>query len=83
MHPPAGGTRCSRLEGVTMYSIYTLVVGPVMDLIAAGYSNAEIGQKLFVATGTVKRHINNMYSKLGVSSRTQAIATSRRLHLLD
>ena len=54
----------------------------VLVLIAAGYSNAEIGQRLFIATGTVKRHINNIYGKLSVSSRTQAIARARQLGLI-
>lgn len=55
----------------------------VLELIAAGYSNADIARKLFIAHGTVKRHINNIYGRLGASSRTQAVAISRRLGLLD
>ena len=55
----------------------------VLELIADGNSNAEIARKLFIAHGTVKRHINNIYGKLGVGSRTRAIAISRRLGLLD
>jgi LuxR family maltose regulon positive regulatory protein len=54
----------------------------VLGLIAAGYSNAEIAGQLFIAVGTVKRHINNMYGKLGVKSRTQAIARARELGLV-
>jgi LuxR family maltose regulon positive regulatory protein len=55
----------------------------VLDLIAAGHSNAEIAQRLYIAIGTVKRHINNMYGKLGVSSRTQAIAKARDIDLIE
>jgi len=55
----------------------------VLDLIAAGYSNAEIAQRLFIALGTVKRHINNIYGKLSVKSRTQAIALARQLQLIE
>ncbi|NDJ54056.1 MAG: hypothetical protein GYB68_13365 [Chloroflexi bacterium] len=54
----------------------------VLALIADGLSNAEIGQRLFIAVGTVKRHTNNLYSKLGVHSRTQAIARARDLRLI-
>jgi ATP/maltotriose-dependent transcriptional regulator MalT len=44
----------------------------VLALIAGGFANREIATKLFISQGTVKQHINNIYSKLGVSSRTQA-----------
>jgi LuxR family maltose regulon positive regulatory protein len=51
----------------------------VLRLIVAGYSNPEIGQRLVIATGTVKRHINSIFSKLDVHSRAQAIARAREL----
>jgi LuxR family maltose regulon positive regulatory protein len=54
----------------------------VLKLISAGFSNREIADKLFIEIGTVKTHINNIYSKLNVHSRTQAIARSRDLSLL-
>ncbi len=54
----------------------------VLRLIADGLSNAEIASKLVIAQGTVKRHINNIYGKLGVQSRTQAVAKARELELL-
>ncbi len=54
----------------------------VLRLIAAGLSNQEIADRLIIATGTVKRHINNIYGKLQVGSRTQAVAAARDLHIL-
>jgi LuxR family maltose regulon positive regulatory protein len=54
----------------------------VLGLIAAGLSNQEIAQKLVVALSTVKKHINNIYTKLGVKSRTQALVQARELKLL-
>jgi LuxR family maltose regulon positive regulatory protein len=54
----------------------------VLRLIAAGLSNREIAEKLFVAVSTVKTHINNIYRKLDVSKRTQAVARARELNLL-
>jgi LuxR family maltose regulon positive regulatory protein len=55
----------------------------VLQLIAAGHTNAEIADKLYVVVGTVKAHTHNIYSKLGVRSRTQAVMRGRELRLLD
>jgi len=54
----------------------------VLHLIAAGLSNREIAERLFIGLSTVKKHTNRMYSKLGVKRRTQAIIRARELHLL-
>ncbi len=54
----------------------------ILGLIAAGQSNEEIAQTLVIALGTVKKHINNIYGKLGVHSRTQALAQAKALNLL-
>lgn len=54
----------------------------VLRLIAAGYSNQEVADTLVIALGTVKKHINNLYGKLAVSSRTQALLRGRALGLL-
>jgi LuxR family maltose regulon positive regulatory protein len=54
----------------------------VLRMIAAGDSNQEIATKLVVAPSTVKTHINNLYNKLGVNSRTQAVARAHELKLL-
>jgi LuxR family transcriptional regulator, maltose regulon positive regulatory protein len=54
----------------------------VLRLIAEGHSNQAIADALIVAVSTVKRHINNIYGKLDVRSRTQALARARELKLL-
>ena len=54
----------------------------VLRLIAAGHSNAEIAKALVIALSTVKTHTNTIFGKLGVASRTQAVARARELHLL-
>jgi DNA-binding NarL/FixJ family response regulator len=51
----------------------------IVGMMAAGYSNREIAKACFVAEGTVKNHISNILSKLGVRDRTRAVL--RALHL--
>lgn len=55
----------------------------VLKLIEAGYSNQDIAGNLVISLPTVKRHISNIYAKLGVKSRTQAVSLGRELSLLD
>jgi len=55
----------------------------VLKLIEAGHSNQEIAAKLVISITTVKRHISNIYAKLGVESRTQAISRGRELGLFE
>jgi LuxR family maltose regulon positive regulatory protein len=55
----------------------------VFRLIEAGCSNQQIAAKLVISIPTVKRHISNIYAKLGVESRTQAISHGRELRLFE
>jgi LuxR family maltose regulon positive regulatory protein len=55
----------------------------VLQLIEAGCSNQEIAEQLVISMPTVKRHISNIYAKLGVKSRTQAVAIGKELRLFD
>ncbi|HET8914050.1 MAG TPA: LuxR C-terminal-related transcriptional regulator, partial [Ktedonobacteraceae bacterium] len=54
----------------------------VIRLLADGKSNQQIADEFMVAVSTVKTHINNIYTKLGVHSRTQALVRARELLLL-
>jgi predicted ATPase/DNA-binding CsgD family transcriptional regulator len=54
----------------------------VLQLIAGGATNPEIAAALTVALSTVKTHVNNIYGKLGVSHRVQAINRARELNLI-
>ncbi len=54
----------------------------VLGLIAQGFSNQEIGQRLFLALDTVKGHNRRIFDKLQVQRRTEAIARARELGLL-
>ena len=55
----------------------------VLRLVSRGLSNRQIAEALFVTLGTVKKHLNNIFGKLQVKNRTQAVARSRELNLLD
>jgi DNA-binding CsgD family transcriptional regulator/pimeloyl-ACP methyl ester carboxylesterase len=55
----------------------------VLRLLGEGLSNAEIGQELVIAAGTVKTHTARIYGKLNVDNRTRAVARARELGLLD
>ena len=54
----------------------------VLRLVAAGRSNQQIAGDLTVTEHTVKKHLSNIFGKLGASSRTQAVAKARELRLL-
>jgi ATP/maltotriose-dependent transcriptional regulator MalT len=54
----------------------------VLRLLAGGASNEEIAERLVIAVSTAKRHVSNIFGKLTVSSRTQAVARARALGLL-
>ncbi len=54
----------------------------VLELIAEGLTNQEIATRLFLTLNTVKAHTRNIYSKLGVNSRIQAVARARDLGIL-
>jgi LuxR family maltose regulon positive regulatory protein len=54
----------------------------VLQLIAEGLTNPEIGSRLYLSTNTVKAHTRNIYGKLGVHNRTQAVARARALRIL-
>ena len=55
----------------------------VLKLIEGGYSNQDIADELVISMPTVKRHISNIYAKLGVESRTQAVSLGRELRLFE
>ena len=54
----------------------------ILRLISDGQSNQAIADRLVITVGTAKWHISNIYGKLGVRSRTQALARARELGLI-
>jgi len=51
----------------------------ILRLVARGYSNRQIAEALFITLGTVKKHLNNIFGKLQVANRTQAVGRAREL----
>lgn len=54
----------------------------ILQLLAKGYSNADISEKLFLSLSTVKTHVSNLFIKMDVKSRTQAIEKAKRLKII-
>lgn len=54
----------------------------VLLLIAEGLTNRQIAERLFVSENTVKTHVNNIYAKLEVNRRTQAVARAKVLGII-
>jgi LuxR family transcriptional regulator, maltose regulon positive regulatory protein len=55
----------------------------VLRLIAEGLSNQQLAARLYLSPHTIKVHTRNIYGKLDVTSRTQAVAKARALGILD
>ena len=55
----------------------------ILKIVATGASNKEIADQLFISEGTVKNHLSNILSKLGVRDRMQAILKAREYGIID
>jgi DNA-binding NarL/FixJ family response regulator len=51
----------------------------ILELIAEGLTNRQIGERMFLAEKTVKNYVSNMFTKLGMSRRTEAASYATRL----
>jgi LuxR family transcriptional regulator, maltose regulon positive regulatory protein len=74
---PAAVTHSSLVEPLTPREV------EVLQLLAAGLSNAEIANRLVITVGTTKRHVLQIYGKLDVHTRVQAIVKARELGLVE
>jgi LuxR family maltose regulon positive regulatory protein len=79
--PPAGAPRAAG-DAPGLIAPLTERESEVLRLVAAGEANREIAGQLVVTIDTVKKHLTHLFGKLGVTSRTQAIARARALGLL-
>ncbi len=75
-HSPQPRTATTLFERLTEREL------EVLHLLAAGRSNQAIARELFVAVGTVKRHVNSILGKLHAESRLEAVARARDLNLV-
>lgn len=81
-------SRIGKISGMTQPSMQLLAEPltrrevEVLELIKTGCSNQAIAGQLVISLPTVKRHISNIYTKLGVQSRTQAVAIGKELKIL-
>lgn len=54
----------------------------VLQLISDGHSNQEIGEKLFISESTIKTHVSNLFVKLDVKRRTQAVIRAKEWRII-
>jgi DNA-binding CsgD family transcriptional regulator len=76
--PPRGRGRATRGNRAGL----TARQAEVLQLLAAGLSNVEIADRLFVSPRTIETHVSAVMGKLGCSSRTEAVATAHREGLI-
>ena len=77
--PPLAAKLAERVSGTGL----SVREREVLQRMAAGKSNKEIGAELFISEGTVKSHVKGIFTKLDVVSRTEAIATATRRGLIQ
>jgi len=80
--PPAQPVPLPALPGSSGLEQLTEREREILLMVARGASNREISEALYIAGGTVKNHLSNILSKLGVRDRTQAALKARELGVL-
>lgn len=55
----------------------------ILQLLIKGHSNSDIANQLFLSISTVKTHVSNLYTKMNVKRRTQAIAKAKKLKITE
>jgi LuxR family transcriptional regulator, maltose regulon positive regulatory protein len=75
-------TELHTVEGVGVIETLTDTQQRIIGLIATGMSNQQVADKLCITVGTTKWHLNQIYGRLQVRNRTEAVARARDLQLL-
>ena len=78
-----GQSEARAAEGYLPADTLTVRELEVLGLVQRGLSNREVAKELFISRGTVKRHVENIMTKLGVSDRTQAVVRALQLRILE
>ncbi|KAA3646748.1 MAG: hypothetical protein DWQ07_11135 [Chloroflexi bacterium] len=76
-------TKQTKSAGLDLIEPLSARESEVLELMAEGLTNQEIGSKLFLSLNTVKVHARNIYGKLGVNNRTQAVTKAQGLGILQ
>jgi DNA-binding NarL/FixJ family response regulator len=69
-------------EGVRARNILTPREIEIVKMVAEGFGNREVAERLFISEGTVKTHLHTIYEKLGLKGRVQLVAYVRENGLL-
>ena len=78
----AGGVLITLLQWTEFHFVVLEHSVAILELVARGLSNREIGEALFVSENTVKTHCSRAFDKLGARRRTEAVQRSKELGLL-
>ena len=78
---PIGARKLARLDWHKSFGM-TILMLAVLRLLSSKLSLREIGNELYVSLNTIKTHTRNIYAKLRVGSREQAVARAREFGLL-
>ncbi|MCG8611415.1 MAG: LuxR C-terminal-related transcriptional regulator [Pseudomonadales bacterium] len=79
----AGKIDLDSVGGETLVDPLTAKESEIIQMLESGLTNKKIAEALFISEGTLKWHLHNIYSKLQVKNRTQALAEGRRLGYLS
>jgi len=77
---PERAAAAGRARGAASDGLIASLTGrelEVLDLVAAGLANRAIAQRLFLSPKTVRNHVSNVFTKIGVGDRSQAIVVAR------
>lgn len=70
------------VEGAAAGTVLSAREAQILQRLSQGYSNLAVGQQLFLSPNTVKWHLRQVYAKLGVRNRTQAVHVARQRNLM-